>query len=429
MRGIFREPLQAVGSTNDYERKILPLRQQAAIQDAWLSHRLKTIMPEIMRRHNLEAWLVIGREYNEDPLMGSLLPATMLSARRLTILAFFLHPDNTLEQLTVSRYSIEPFYTAAWQVDQEDQWEALARLIRERDPQTIGINYGHDFAFGDGLSYALYTQLVDALGPELSPRLCSAELAAVGWLEQRSEPEIAAYTGIVQIAHALVAEAFSNRVIHPGVTTPSDVIWWFRQRTHELGLTCWFQPSVSIQRQGHTELPPTTTILPGDLLHCDFGLHYLGLATDTQQNAYVLKIGETDAPAGLQAALATGNQLQDILAAAMQVGKSGNEMLRAALATAAEAGIQASIYTHPIGYHGHGAGPTIGLWDAQQGVPGRGDYPLYNDTCHAMELNIRQSVPEWGGQEVRIALEQDILVHEGRVVFLVGRQTKLHLIN
>ncbi len=386
-------------------------------------------MPEVMRHHNLDAWLIIGREYNEDPMMRSLLPATMLSARRLTMLALFLRPDGSLEKLTISRYGIEPFYTAAWQVEQEDQWEALARLIRERDPQRIGINYGDDFAFGDGLSHALYTQLVEALGPELSQRLCSAELAAVSWLERRSELEIAAYTGIVQIAHALVAEAFSHRVIHPGVTTPLDVIWWFRQRTHELGLTCWFQPSVSIQRRGQSELPQTATILPGDLLHCDFGLHYLGLATDTQQHAYVLNLGQTEAPVGMQAALATGNQLQDILAQEMQPGRSGNEILREALAKATSAGIKASIYTHPIGYHGHGAGPTIGLWDAQQGVPGRGDYPLHNNTCHAMELNIRQAVPEWDGQEVQMALEQDVLVYAGRVIFLAGRQTKLHLIN
>ncbi|NLY54401.1 MAG: aminopeptidase P family protein [Firmicutes bacterium] len=425
----FSAPLVSVGSSADYVYKILPLRQQAAIRDAWLEHRLEVIMPEIMRRHKLDAWLIIGREYNEDPLLPSFLPATMLSARRLTMLAFFLSPDDTLEKLTVSRYNIPPFYISAWDPQHEGQWDALARLIRERDPQRIGINVGDDFALGDGLSHSLYQQLVQALGPDLSQRLCSAELASIAWLERRSEPEIAAYKGIVQIAHALVQEAFSNRVIHPGVTSPEDVVWWLRQRTHDLGLTCWFQPSVSIQRQGQKQLLATTTIMPGDLLHCDFGLHYLGLATDTQQQAYVLKVDESDAPAGLHAAFATANKLQDILAEAMQVGRTGNEILRQALTTAAAAGIKASIYTHPIGYHGHGAGPTIGLWDAQEGVPGRGDYPLYNDTCHAMELNIVQAVPEWEGQEVRIALEQDVLMHEGRVIFLAGRQTKLHLID
>ncbi|MGI6343817.1 MAG: M24 family metallopeptidase [Bacillota bacterium] len=413
---------------SQWENKILPLREQARIRDEWLQERLNTVLPELMRREQLEMWLVIGREYNEDPVMLSLLPATMLSARRMTVLVFHLPEGGELEALTVSRYGMPPFYKGDWDPEQEDQWSAIARIVRERNPASIGINCSADFAFGDGLSHTHYLQLVAALGPELSLRLRGAERLALGWLERRTEREKAAYTGVVQIAHGIIAEAFSSRVIHPGVTRPSDVVWWFRQRTSDLGLSCWFQPSVSIQREGCTQVSGNTPILPGDLLHCDFGLHYLGLATDTQQNAYVLKLGETDAPEGLKAALATGNRLQDILAEAMVIGRTGNEILLTALEKAQAEGIKASIYTHPIGYHGHGAGPTIGLWDMQQGVPGRGDYPLYSDTCHAMELNIRQEVPEWNGQEVRIALEQDVLCSGGQVHFLGGRQTKLHLI-
>lgn len=412
----------------DWRKKIMPLRAQAKLTDRWLLERLDQVLPGIMQRAGLDMWLVIGREYNEDPVMGSLLPATMLSARRLTMLVFALTAEGKLERLTVSRYGLAPFYEAAWNPDQEDQWQCLARIVRERNPRRIGINCSETFAFGDGLSHTHYLELLAALDEDLRPRLQNAEQVAVGWLEHRTPAEIAAYGGIVAIAHGLIAEAFSRRIIHPGVTTPADVVWWFRQQTNELGLTCWFHPSVSIQRQGASNLGPETVIEPGDLLHCDFGLHYLKLATDTQQNAYVLRLGETTAPSGLRAALCTGNRLQDILAEQMVVGRSGNEILLAALAQAASEGIKASIYTHPVGYHGHAAGPTIGLWDAQQGVPGRGDYPLYNDTCHAMELNIKRTVPEWGDQEVTMALEQDIIVTGNRVHFLDGRQTALHLI-
>jgi hypothetical protein len=203
-----------------------------------------------------------------------------------------------------------------------------------------------------------------------------------------------------------------------------------RQRTLDLGLQAWFQPSVDIQAPGqrHDAEEKRKLILPGDLLHCDFGFYYLGLATDTQQNAYVLKRDETDSPEGLKAALAVGNRLQDIHAEAMVAGRTGNEILRAALEKAKEEGINASIYTHPIGHHGHAAGPTIGLWDRQEGVPGRGDYELFDDTCYALELNAKKEVPEWGGQEVKMALEQTVAFTGGRVVFLSGRQTEFHLI-
>lgn len=412
----------------DWGKKVLPLREQARITDGWLMERLETVLPEVMRREGCDLWLVIGREYNEDPVMASLLPSTMLSARRLTMLVFRLLGDGSLERLTVARYGLDPYYRAVWDPDQEDQWHCLARIVAERDPQRIGINCSETFAFGDGLSHALYQQLAGALPEHLLARLHGAERLAVGWLERRTPTEIAAYPGIVEIAHGLIAEAFSNRILHPGVTTAVDLVWWFRQQTNRLGLTCWFHPSVSIQRQGMANLQPDAVIMPGDLLHCDFGLHYLRLATDTQQNAYVLRPGETDAPVGLQTALATGNRLQDILAEQLIPGQTGNAILAGALAQAAAEGIQASIYTHPLGYHGHAAGTTIGLWDAQQGVAGRGDYPLFTDTCHAMELNIKQAVPEWDGQSVTMALEQDIIVHGGRVQFLAGRQTKLHLI-
>ncbi len=414
---------------SDWERKILPLRRQAEIRNQWLRMRLEQVLPGIMERKGIDMWVVIAREYNEDPVVMTLLPATMLSARRRTILIFNRLEDGSLERLTVARYGMEPYYTGAWNPDTEDQWACVGRLVQERDPKTIGINVSETFAFGDGLTHSEYEQLMQAIGPEYAGRTKGAEQLAVGWLETRTDVEIQAYTGIMQIAHGIIAEAFSNRVIHPGVTTPEDVVWWFRQRTNELGLTCWFQPSVSIQRHGASSVPGNAVIQPGDLLHCDFGLHYLGLATDTQQNAYVLRLGESDAPEGLKAALKTGNRLQDILAEHMVAGKSGNDILLGALAQAKNEGIKPSIYTHPIGYHGHGAGPTIGLWDQQQGVPGRGDYELFDDTCHSMELNIKQSVPEWDGQEVQMALEQDVMFTSGKVYFLAGRQEKLHLID
>jgi methionine aminopeptidase len=320
----------------------------------------------------------------------------------------------------------------------EEQYACLARIVRERDPLAIGVDVSETCAFGDGLTHSEHEQLAAALGEKYKSRVRSADKVCIGWLERRIQPEITVYPGIADMGHVIIAEAFSSRVIQPGITTTDDVAWWMRQTMLDLGLQAWFHPTIDIQAHGlcyekpgeghQAQAERRQIILPGDLLHCDMGFYYLGLATDHQQNAYVLKLGEGDAPKGLEATLSDGNRLQDILAEAMVTGRTGNEILKAALDQARREGLAPSIYTHPIGYHGHGAGPTIGLWDQQEGVPGQGDYALYDDTCYAIELNVVKNVPEWDGQEVKLALEEDAAFTRGRLQWLAGRQTELHLI-
>jgi len=406
---------------------ILSMKDRAAVVDSWLKIRLEKMLPEIMRRENFDMWLVICREYNEDPVYLTLVPFTSLAARRLTMLVFYDRGEQGIERLAVSRYGIGDFYQGVWNPEQMDQWDCLAKVIKERAPKRIGINEAEYFAFGDGLSAHLKTRLVQALGQDYASRLHSAERLAVGWLEKRTPEELEVYPQIASIAHQIIAEAFSNRVITPGITTTQDVVWWIREKFRELRLTTWFHPSVSIQRSKSS--PHSGNVIHrGDVLHCDIGIIYLRLNTDTQEHAYVLREGEGDCPQGLKDALKLGNRLQDILMAEFKEYRSGNEILAAALERAKAEGLKAQIYTHPLGYHGHGAGPIVGLWDKQDGVPGTGDYPLFYNTCYSIELNIRTSLPEWGGQEVRIALEQDAAFTERGIYFLDGRQTKFHLI-
>ena len=416
-------------SADSYRGKVLPLRQRLIVKNDWLKKRLETILPEIMKREGFDMWIVIAREYNEDPIIMSLLPEPMMSARRCTILVFNMKEEGTLERLMLTRYA-QQLYEGAWDPDKEEQFDCLGKIVKERDPKTIGINVSETFAFGDGLTHSHYLQLEKALGEEYMSRTKGAERLAVGWLERRTKDEIDVYHGIVEITHVIVAEAFSSKVITPGITTTDDVVWWMRQKILDLGLQAWFQPSIDLQAPGQTRdtKEKRKVIKPGDVLHCDVGYYYLGLATDIQEMAYVLKAGETDAPDSLKVALADANKLQDFHADAMKAGRTGNEILRTALDNAKEADVKGSIYTHPLGYHGHAAGPTIGLWDHQEGVPGRGDYQLFEDTCYAIELNARKEVPEWDGQEVRMALEQDGVFTEGKLVFLDGRQKRLHLV-
>ncbi|MGI6643808.1 MAG: M24 family metallopeptidase [Bacillota bacterium] len=415
---------------SDWERKILPLRRQAEITNGWLRYRLENVLPAFMEEEGFDMWIVAGREYNEDPVILTMLPATTLQARRRTVLVFYRRADGTLERLVLVRVgdSIKDFYECGWLSHDEEQWEAVGRIVRERDPKCIGINISQNFAFGDGLSHTEYEALMESLGPDYRAKTKSAERLCLRWLEHRTQSEIDAYTGIVQIAHGIIEEGFSSRVIHPGVTTCADVSWWMRQRIVDLGLYAWFHPSVDAQRSGSGRVHPNEPILPGDLLHCDVGIKYLGLCTDTQQLAYVLKLDEEDAPKGLKHALAVGNRLQDILAEEHVTGKTGNQMLASALARAKAEGIRPCIYQHAVGYHGHAAGTIIGYFDFQEGLPGKGDYELHENTVHAMELNVVESVPEWGGQDVLIALEQTTLFKDKKVHFLAGRQTDFHLI-
>ena len=414
-----------------YGHKLLSLREQVKIRNDWLKTRLDSFLPALMQREGIDLWLIIAREYNEDPVMMSLFPQPAMSARRRTILMFSLQADGQVERLTLDRYGHGAFYQKAWDPDSgETQYACLARLVTERAPQKIGINISADFAFGDGLSWREHQNLAQALGPELMARTCNAERLCLGWLEHRLEAEIIAYPALVELGHAIIAQAFSNHVIHPGITTTDDVVWWMRETMQALGLNAWFQPTIEIQAPGQSFTDDQTRklIMPGDLLHCDMGFHYLGLATDQQQHAYILKPDESDAPPGLKQSLAAANQLQDIHLAAMKVGRTGNEVLQLALAEAKAAGLNPSIYSHPLGYHGHAAGPTIGLWDQQTGVPGKGDYELFDQTCYSIELNICKAVPEWSGQEVRIALEEDAVLQANQMRWLDGRQTAFHLI-
>ena len=408
---------------------VLGLKDQAAVYDGWLAVRLEKVLPEIMRREKVDLWLVICQEYDEDPVYLSLVPWNSLSARRLSMLVFFdKEGGREVEKFSVSRYGIGGLYPSIWKGDKDDQWETLAAAVKARNPKRIGIDESEVFAFGDGLSASLKNRLVGALGPEYSKRLVSAERLAVGWLERRIPEELEVYPHIAAIAHAIIAEAFSPKVITPGVTKTEDVEWWMWERVRDLGLQTWFNPSISIQRPKSSPDKDSGVIHRGDLLHCDFGITYLKLNTDTQQMAYVLREGEQDAPQGLKDALAQGNRLQDILIGEMKEGLTGNQILAAALKKAKDEGLKPSIYTHPLGTHGHAAGPTIGLWDKQGGVPGAGDYPVWNDTVYSIELNVLAAVPEWGPPDVQIALEQDAAFTKSGARFLDQRQTKLHLI-
>lgn len=420
------------------QAQILSEREQSEIIDELTEDRFNTILPALMQRSNIDLWLIISREYNEDPVLKTMLPSTWLSARRTTMLVFYLNPTTKkVEKYAIARYNVGKSIQAAWDMTQfPDQWDALTDLLKKKNPDRIGVNISKDFGHADGLDHTHYDLLMQKIPASLKNKVVSAAPLAVGWLETRTDREMQIYQKLVSISHDIIAEGFSRHVITPGVTTTDDLVWWFRQRVTALGLTTWFHPSVAVQRndtvnfehlRSFSNRPENDVILPGDLLHVDFGITYLRLNTDIQQHAYVLRPGETEAPAYLNKAFATSNRLQDILTDQFKTGRSGNEILKATREQAIKEGIKPSIYTHPLGLHGHAAGPTIGLWDKQDGVPGSGDYPVYPHTAYSIELNAASYIPEWG-KEIRIMLEEDGYYDGKTFRYIAGRQKQLRLI-
>lgn len=409
---------------------ILSPRERAATENRILRERLDTVIPQIMRAEGIDLWLLVAREYFEEPVVATMLDAENMHARRRTVLIFH-DPGNgqPVERLTVSRYGLGGLFAPAWNPDtQPDQWQAVAGIIAARDPAKIAINSSDLYQFADGMTLSQYDKFMSALPPALHERVVSGEGLAIRWLETRTPAEMELYPTVVRIAHAVIGEAFSRKVITPGVTTAEQVQWWYRERLMQLGLDPWFHPSIAIQRQGaQGMLEGDTVIQPGDLLWTDFGITYLRLNTDTQHLAYVLKPGEREAPAGLRAGLANSNKVQDFLTRAFKVGRSGNEALAIARADAVAAGLDPSIYTHPIGYHGHGAGPAIGFWDNQQADP-RGSGPIRANTAWSIELTSYAAVPEWGGQRVDFRTEEDAFFDGEAVRYIDGRQTEIALI-
>jgi len=407
---------------NSYFPKTLNMRERAEVIDFWLEDKIEHVLPDLMRRADIDMWLIIAREYNEDPVIKTMLPATWQSARRTTMLVVYDPGEGKkLETMAMARYGVGKQFVKVWDKDQQpNQWKALAELIKSKDPKKIGINKSEYFALADGISSTHYDMLMNALDDKYKKRVTSAENLAIGWLETRTKNEMTAYQNIVRMAHQIIAEGFSEKVVQPGITTTDDIVWWYRDRIRELGFTTWFHPSVSIQRKdpesfdhlrSFSDRPAEQIVMPGDLLHVDFGITYLRLNTDTQQHAYVLKPGEKGVPIFISEAFKKGNRVQDILTSHFKTGTTGNKILKATLDQCKTENLKGVIYTHPIGYHGHAAGTSIGLWDQQGGVPGKGDYPLYPNTAHSIELNAGVFIKEWD-KEIRIMLEEDALTED-----------------
>jgi Xaa-Pro aminopeptidase len=402
---------------------VIDLRSQAHRHDELLRERLDRLIPALLAETGVSCWVVMGREYAEDQVLLSMLPATWLSARRRTILVL-----TATDRLSISRYPVDDLFTAAWDPAEEpNQWKGLAAVLADLDPETIGIGLAPDHAHADGVTTTEHAAMMAAMPPRLRDRFVSADTLAVRWLESRLPIERTAFEEAAAVAHGILRRGLSREVIEPGTTTTDDLAWWYRNCVADAGLTSWFHPTVSVQRAGDATDHDPETLIGGDLIHVDFGIRRLGLCTDQQEHAYVTLAGEPSAPQGLCEGMAVANRAQDLVLAALHTGLTGNEILASAHRACSDADIEVAIYSHAIGVNGHGAGITIGLWDAQDGVPGAGEHPLHPNTAISLELMATHHVAEWD-RPVRFMVEQDVWFDGRKADYLDGRQTDLWII-
>ncbi|KAL5316714.1 hypothetical protein ACEPPN_015764 [Leptodophora sp. 'Broadleaf-Isolate-01'] len=405
------------------------LRESAKIQDAWTKERIENI-PNILRRWGVDAWLMTQREYAEDTAFWSLKSATQFSARRRTVNLYIANPTPG----TPSAYT--------WIDNTPSVYTSIASILTAQNPSKIAINTHANIAFSSGLHVGELAEMKQNLGEKWTSRFVDRPMVAVEFIGTMVEGRLEWYRKLQETAWAMIGEAFSERVIEPGVTTTEDVEWWLRAKIQEQNYTTWFQPDVNIIGVEPIFGPPDAIEEPfvamnrdviqyGDMLHVDFGVTALGLNTDTQHLAYVLYPDEDESsiPSGLKAGLAKANRLQDIVISHMKVGSTGNSILQASLDQMHDEGFEGKIYCHPIGDWGHSAGTLIGMTNLQGGVPVLGDLPLLNHTYYSIELSVEHFVPERNAT-MMFYQEEDVLWKGGEKgwEWVWGRQEKFHLV-
>lgn len=403
--------------------KIRSLKEQYAIKDQCLKERLEIILPQVMEDADVDMWIVASKEYHEDPTFKAMVPAEYLTARRITMFAFSKEADGIHRySLSMPDKSVAKFYESKWQFGKEDQMVALKRLIEEKDPKRIALNMSKEFAVCDGFSIGLYQMFKESLGEDIMNKMVNDDLLAMKFMEIRTPTELKLMPEVMSVAHDIMERMYTTDVIKPGITTTNDLEWFMKEEVNKLGLTYWFEPTMDLQRKsGDESRYDSCVIQKGDLLHCDFGIYYMNMCTDTQRLGYVANDDEDTMPQYLLDGMKVGNRFQDIVRENMIVGRTGNEVFEAAMKQAKEEGIQAMLYSHPCNMYGHGPGPTIGLFSNQNAIPVKGDVKLSNNTVYALELNVKVD-------DYYYFLEETVALTDDGVNFLYKDRDKITFI-
>ena len=399
---------------------LLSRAQQIEVREGWLAKRHQMILP-LMRRHEVGMWIVVNEEFHDDPLTEFVAPPRPYCGNR-DMFVFIDAGEAGLKRLAITGYreeNVERFFETP---GPGASGKALRQAFDKFQPKTIALGIGGRRGVTRSLTHDSYKYLADLFGPEAEKRFVSAAGLIEDYLDTRIPEEFEPYEALVHVTEILARRALSNEVITPGRTTVGDVRRWLFSQAGALDLRPWFQPDLRVQRQSTaSEAAPSgflpvakeaTVIERGDVIQLDFGLTYMGLNSDWQKMLYVLREGETDAPAGLKQALANTNALQDALARISRPDKPVNEVAEETMAAMKAKGINAMIYCHPLGNQGHALGASINARPANpEDKPNPNPPPpkrLRLGSYLAMELNTATAVPEWDGKKVTMMGEDPV---------------------
>lgn len=408
--------------------KIKSIKEQNKIMDECLKERLDFIVPCVLKNAKADMWIVASKEYHEDLVFGALTPASYLTARRITMMVFVRKDNDILRfSLSLPDHDLNEYYPQYWNFGKEEQMDALNRLLDEYNPQNIAVNISEDFTYADGLSYGLYQTLLKEVKEPYKDRFMVDPMIPIKIMEIRTPKELSLYDEVMKVAFSVIEDTFSLKTIIPGKTTTEDLEYHMMESVRALGLEYWFSPTIDLQRENGKNDRMTGVIQKGDLLHCDFGVKYLNMCTDTQRLAYVAKDEDEDVPQWMKDGFKINNRFQDIVCECLIDGKTGNEVLLNALQKAKEENIVACLYSHPCNIYGHGPGPTIGLWNNQNAIPLKGDIKVSYDTVYALELNTKY---DYNGKTYTFFSEETIAYAKEKdgVTFLYPNRDKIYFV-
>ncbi|MBZ5571357.1 MAG: aminopeptidase P family protein [Acidobacteriia bacterium] len=417
--------------------KLLPWSQQVALRESWLEKRHAMILP-LMREYGINMWIVANEEFHDDPLTQYVAPPRPYAGNR-DFFVFIDAGDKGLRKVAVTGYSEETlkrFFESP--DDPKPPAEALHALYDEYKPAKIALSFGANRGVERSLTYDTYKFISESMGPGAADHFIPAKDLIEDYLDTRIPEEFDTYTTMVRLTEILTRRALSNELIHPGKTTVGDIRRWLYDQLSLNDVGTWFQPDIRVQRKGGQNATSrgflavaaeNVVIERGDVLHIDFGITYMGLNTDWQKMGYVLRAGEKDAPAGLKAAMKNTNLLQDAVTSLARPGKTGGEVYDGALAEMQKQGIEAKIYSHPIGNQGHGLGASIDYRSSQRkDMAASQTKPLRPGCYTSIELNTATAVPEWDNQKVYIMMEDDAYLTDQGYKFFRPRQEAFYLV-
>ncbi len=412
------------------------MARQIEVREGWLVRRHQMLLP-LMRAHGIGMWIVVNEEFHDDPIASLVAPPRPYVGRR-DIFVFIDAGDAGLRRVAVTGYaeeSVQRFFESPDEPAAANK--VLPELAAKYQPKTIALGIGGSRGVTHSLTHDAYVFITEALGAEFSTRVVPAEPLVEEFLDTRIPEEMPHYRLLVEWTDFLARRALSNEVITPGRTTVGDVRRWLITQSHAAGLVPWFQPDLRVQRQSQKSeasrgflavAKEAVVIEPGDVVHLDFGLNYMGLASDWQKMAYVLRDGETDVPAGLKRAMANTNALQDALARLSRPGKPAGQVHDEVMAEMKAKGIAAQIYSHPLGNQGHALGASIDMRSAVRD-PKMPSKTLRKDSYLAMELNTRTAIPEWNGQDLTVMAEDPVYLTDHGWKFFRPRQESFYVIS